>query len=220
MIELEQLTQAIVRGDRRSAADLVRRGLEGGMDPRPLLDAMVAGMDEIGGRFKRNEVFVPEMLIASRAMKEAIALLEPRLAAGGYRPVATAVLGTVQGDLHDIGKNLVAMMWKGANIAVVDLGTNVPPERFVEAARAHHARFVGLSALLTTTMPAMKATVQAVKSAGLAGVQVVVGGAPITADFARQIGADGFAPDAASAVDLLRGLMGDATASGGATEAS
>jgi 5-methyltetrahydrofolate--homocysteine methyltransferase len=164
-------------------------------------------MDQVGAKFQRNEIFVPEMLIASRAMKEAMLILEPVLVKAGITPEFTAVIGTVQGDLHDIGKNLVAMMWKGANFRVVDLGTNVAPDKFVAAVKEHHAHVVGLSALLTTTMPAMKETVVALRSAGLNEVKILIGGAPITAEFARDIGADGFSPDAASAVDLVRKLV-------------
>jgi 5-methyltetrahydrofolate--homocysteine methyltransferase len=160
----------------------------------------------VGEKFKKNQIFVPEMLIAARAMKEAMAMLEPLLVKAGIKPKFTAVIGTVQGDLHDIGKNLVAMMWKGANFGVVDLGTNVAPEKFVAAAKEHNANLIGLSALLTTTMPSMKTTIAAVKAAGLHRVKVVIGGAPITHEFAKEIGADGFAPDAASAVDIARQL--------------
>ena len=164
-------------------------------------------MAEVGERFKRNEYFVPEMLIAARAMKEAMAMLEPLLAKAGIKPKYTAVLGTVQGDLHDIGKNLVGMMWKGANIGVVDLGSNVSPDKFVAAVKQHNAQIVGLSALLTTTMPAMKDTVQAIRNAGLKTVKVIIGGAPITQEFANEIGADAYAPDAASGVDVAMKMM-------------
>ena len=166
------------------------------------------GMSAIGEKFKNNQVFVPEMLIAARAMKECMAILEPLLVKAGIKPKFTAIIGTVQGDLHDIGKNLVAMMWKGANFGVVDLGTNVSAEKFAAAAKEHNAHVVGLSALLTTTMPAMKTTVAALKAAGLNTVKVVIGGAPITSDFAKEIGADGYAPDAASAVDIAKQLLG------------
>lgn len=208
MQDLTTLTAAIEKGNRAEATRLTREAIDAGTSPQTILDAMVKGMDNVGEKFKRNEVFVPEMLIASRAMKESLALLEPLLVKAGIKPVGVAVIGTVQGDLHDIGKNLVAMMLKGANIGVVDLGTNVSPERFVAAAREHNAKLVGLSALLTTTMPSMKSTVQAVRAAGLDGVKVIIGGAPITQEFATQIGADGFAPDAASAVDVARRLVG------------
>jgi 5-methyltetrahydrofolate--homocysteine methyltransferase len=155
-------------------------------------------------------VYVPEMLISARAMKESSALLEPLLVAEGIRPLHTAVIGTVKGDLHDIGKNLVGMMWKGANMAVVDLGTNVPPERFVEAAREHAAHIVGISALLTTTMVGMGAVVSAIRDAGLTEVRIMVGGAPVTSEYATQIGADGYAPDAATAVGVAQRLVGAA----------
>ena len=168
---------------------------------------LVPGMAVIGEKFKNNEVYVPEMLIAARAMKECMAMLEPLLAAAGIKPEHTAIVGTVQGDLHDIGKNLVVMMLKGANYGVVDLGTNVSPEKFVEAAKEHSPEIVGLSALLTTTMPAMKTTVDALKEAGLTGVKVMIGGAPITQKYADEIGADGYAPDAASAVDIATSMF-------------
>jgi 5-methyltetrahydrofolate--homocysteine methyltransferase len=164
-------------------------------------------MDVIGGKFARNEVFVPEMLIAARAMKEGMALLEPLLVEAGIRPAFNVVIGTVQGDLHDIGKNLVAMMWKGANFGVIDLGTNVPAEKFVAAAKDNHAKVIGLSALLTTTMPNMRETVKQIRAAGMTDVKIVIGGAPITEQFAKEIGADGFAPDAATAVEVVRRLV-------------
>ena len=165
-------------------------------------------MDDIGARFQRNEVFVPEMLIAARAMKESMVILEPILVAAGIRPEFTAIIGTVQGDLHDIGKNLVAMMWKGANFNVIDLGTNVPPQKFVEAAKEHQPQIIGLSALLTTTMPSMKSTIEELRAAGITDSKIIIGGAPITQDYATQIGADAFAPDAASAVEVARKLVG------------
>jgi 5-methyltetrahydrofolate--homocysteine methyltransferase len=206
-MNLGDLTEAIKKGSRADATRLTRQALDEKVAARQILDAMVAAMDEVGKRFQCNQIFVPEMLIASRAMKESMALLEPALVKAGIKPAFTAVIGTVQGDLHDIGKNLVAMMWKGANFGVVDLGSNVTPEKFVAAIREHQAKVVGLSALLTTTMPAMKTTVDAVRAAGLKDVKIVIGGAPITAEYAKQIGADGFSPDAASAVDLVRSLV-------------
>jgi 5-methyltetrahydrofolate--homocysteine methyltransferase len=208
MADLKSLSEAIVKGNRAEATRITQEGINENVDPKEILGALVSGMDEIGGKFQRNEVFVPEMLIAARAMKEAMALLEPLLVKAGIRPEFTAVIGTVQGDLHDIGKNLVAMMWKGANFNVVDLGTNVSPEKFVEAAQANNAHIIGLSALLTTTMPAMKTTVEKVRAAGLTSVKVVIGGAPITKEYADSIGADGFAPDAATAVTIVRELVG------------
>jgi 5-methyltetrahydrofolate--homocysteine methyltransferase len=208
MADLNNLSQSIVKGNRAEASKQTQEALTEGVSPKEILAALVSGMDEIGGKFQRNEVFVPEMLIAARAMKEAMAILEPLLVAAGIRPEFTAVIGTVQGDLHDIGKNLVAMMWKGANFNVVDLGTNVSPEKFVEAAQQNNAQIIGLSALLTTTMPAMKTTVEKVREAGLGSVKIVIGGAPITQEYADSIGADGFAPDAATAVTIVRNLVG------------
>jgi 5-methyltetrahydrofolate--homocysteine methyltransferase len=206
MTALQTLTDAVIAGNRVDATRLTTEALEAGTDPKVVLAALVAGMDEVGGRFQRNEAFVPEMLIAARAMKESMAVLEPVLVKAGIRPERTAVIGTVQGDLHDIGKNLVAMMWRGAHFEVVDLGTNVPPERFVEAAQTHDADLIGLSALLTTTMPSMKETIQAIRSAGLRA-KVIIGGAPITPEFAQQIGADAFAADAASGVEIARSML-------------
>jgi 5-methyltetrahydrofolate--homocysteine methyltransferase len=169
---------------------------------------MTRAMEVIGAKFACNEIYVPEMLISARAMKEATAVLEPVLTAAGIRPEHTAVIGTIKGDLHDIGKNLVAMMWRGANIEVVDLGTNISPEQFVAAAREHGASLVGVSALLTTTMVGMKDVVAAVRAADLPGVKVIVGGAPVTAEYAASIGADGYAPDAASAVEVAKVAVG------------
>jgi len=208
MADLEALKAAIEAGDRSSAAAITRAAVDEGMDPRTVLDAMTTAMDVIGQRFQANEIYVPEMLISARAMKEAMAILEPVLTAAGLRPEHTAVIGTIAGDLHDIGKNLVAMMWKGANFAVVDIGTNVTADRFVSAAREHGASLVGISALLTTTMVGMKDVVTAIRAAGLGDVKVIVGGAPVTADFAAAIGADGYAPDAASAVAVARSVVG------------
>ncbi|MCC7191194.1 MAG: corrinoid protein [Phycisphaeraceae bacterium] len=210
MSSLSELSQAIEKGNRAESTRITRESIAQGIPAREILDAMVAGMDVVGQKFKNNQIFVPEMLIASRAMKESLALLEPLLVKAGIQPEFSAVIGTVQGDLHDIGKNLVAMMWKGANIDVVDVGTNVSAAKFIATAKERNARIIGLSALLTTTMPAMKSTVQAIRDAGLTDVKVVIGGAPITEGFAREIGADGFAPDAASAVELARRLVGAA----------
>jgi 5-methyltetrahydrofolate--homocysteine methyltransferase len=207
MTELKTLCEAVTKGNRAEAKRLTQVLLDKGVKPQQIVDeGLVPGMAIIGDKFKRNEAFVPEMLIAARAMKEAMTLLEPLLAKAGIKPKYTAVVGTVQGDLHDIGKNLVAMMWKGANFGVIDLGTNVPPQKFIEAAKANDAHIIGLSALLTTTMPAMRDTVNAVREAGLK-TKVIIGGAPITQEFAKEIGADGYAPDAASAVDAAMQLV-------------
>ena len=208
MSEMQELTQAVIKGDRNKAKQLTQALLDKNVVPMDIVEkGLVPGMAEVGDRFKRNEYFVPEMLIAARAMKEAMAMLEPLLAKAGIKPKYTAVLGTVQGDLHDIGKNLVGMMWKGANIGVVDLGSNVSPDKFVAAVKQHNAQIVGLSALLTTTMPAMKDTVKALRGAGLNTVKIIIGGAPITQQFADEIGANAYAPDAASGVDVAMKVM-------------
>jgi 5-methyltetrahydrofolate--homocysteine methyltransferase len=207
--DLAGLKAAIEAGDRATAVAITTAAVEAGDDPQAVLDAMTGAMEVVGGRFAAGEIFVPEMLISARAMKEATAVLEPVLVASGIRPEHTAVIGTIKGDLHDIGKNLVAMMWKGANLAVVDLGTNVSPEAFVAAAREHGANLVGVSALLTTTMVGMKDVVAAVRES-LPDVKVIVGGAPVTADYAASIGADGYAPDAAAAVGVAKRAVGAA----------
>ncbi len=208
MSDLKALSAAVEKGNRNEAKRLTQALLDAKVAPIKIVEeGLVPGMAVIGEKFKNNQVFVPEMLIAARAMKEAMAMLEPLLIKAGVRPKFTAVIGTVQGDLHDIGKNLVAMMWKGANFGVVDLGTNVSPEKFVAAAKEHGAQLIGLSALLTTTMPSMKTTVDAVRAAGLKKVKVLIGGAPITTEYAKEIGADGYAPDAASAVDVAKQVL-------------
>jgi 5-methyltetrahydrofolate--homocysteine methyltransferase len=207
MADLDGLSKAIEAGDRVTAVALTQAAIDDGLGAQVILDAMTNAMTIVGGRFQRDEIFVPEMLIAARAMKEATARLEPLLVAADIRPEATAILGTVQGDLHDIGKNLVGMMWRGANIEVFDLGVNVPPERYVAAVKEHNASLLGLSALLTTTMGGMRNVVAAIRAAGLTDVKIIVGGAPVTAEFAREIGADGYAPDAGSAVDVAKSMI-------------
>jgi 5-methyltetrahydrofolate--homocysteine methyltransferase len=207
MPDLAKLGEAIKTGNRDEAVALTQEAIDTNVPPQQILDVMVVAMDDVGQKFQRNEIFVPEMLIAARAMKEAMARLEPLLVAAGIKPVAKAIIGTVAGDLHDIGKNLVAMMWKGANFDVVDLGTNVQPAKFVQAVLEHQAQIVGLSALLTTTMPAIKTTVDALKAANLEVTKIIIGGAPVTQEYADQVGADGYAPDAASAVEIARRLI-------------
>jgi 5-methyltetrahydrofolate--homocysteine methyltransferase len=207
MTDLTTLQLAIEQGDRAAAVRITQAAIDDGTDPRSTLDAMTAAMNVVGTRYQCNEIFVPEMLIAARAMKEATAVLEPLLVAANIQPLAVAVLGTVKGDLHDIGKNLVGMFWRGANIAVVDLGANVTPDQFVSAAKEHGARIVGVSALLTTTMIGMRDVVTAVRAAGLTDVKVIVGGAPVTPEFAREIGADGYAADAGSAAEIIKAAL-------------
>jgi 5-methyltetrahydrofolate--homocysteine methyltransferase len=205
--QLHPLTQAVIAGKRKEVAELIKQCLAAGEKAGDIVEnRLVPGMMAVGEKFKRNEIFVPDMLIAGRAMKEALKILEPLLVVAGVKPEHRAVIGTVEGDLHDIGKNLVAMMWKGANIEVIDLGVNVPPAKFVETIKQQKPELVGLSTLLTTTMPAMRDTVKAIRDAGLA-VKVVIGGAPITQEFAREIGADGYSPDAGSAVDAAMALL-------------
>ena len=206
MADLAALTAAVEVGNRTAAVAETQAALDAGLDPKTVLDAMTAAMDVVGRKFQEGELYVPEMLIAARAMKAGTEILEPHLAAAGVVPEFRAVIGTVEGDLHDIGKNLVGMMWKGGGIEVIDLGVNVAPAAFVAAAQEHDAHLIGVSALLTTTMPNMRGVVEAVRAANLS-TKVVIGGAPITPEFAEQIGADGYAPDAGSAVDLARGLL-------------
>ncbi len=207
MNDQHPLTQAIIAGKRKEVPELVQQCLDAGESAKSIVEnRLVPGMAVVGEKFKRNEIFVPEMLIAARAMKEALKILEPQLVAAGVKPEHTAVIGTVEGDLHDIGKNLVAAMLEGGGFEVIDLGVNVPPAKFVEAVRQHKPKLLGLSALLTTTMPAMRDTAKAVREAGLP-VKIVVGGAPITQEFAREIGADGYATDAGSAVDTALELL-------------
>jgi len=205
--DLGELSAAVERGDIASATVLTGAAISDGVEAGAILSALMLAMDRVGERFQCNQIFVPEMLVAARAMKEAMALLEPLLIDAGIRPEHTAVIGTIKGDLHDIGKNLVGMMWKGANINVVDLGTDVWPQRFVAAVAEHDARIVGISALLTTTMVGMRAAVDAVHAAYGDRVSVMVGGAPLTAEFAASIGADAFAPDAGAAVEVVKGLL-------------
>jgi len=207
MADLTALTAAVEAGDRKTAVDLTQEAIDADIPPTVVLDAMTEAMTEVGRKFACNEgVYVPEMLISAHAMKEASALLEPLLVAGGIKPDYTAVIGTVQGDLHDIGKNLVGMMLKGANFEIVDLGTNVAPEAFADATREHGAHIVGISALLTTTMVGMKDAVDAIRAAD-PNAKILVGGAPVTDEFADEIGADGFAKDAATAANVARELL-------------
>jgi len=205
---MKALSEAVIRGDQTRALEITRAAISEGVPPGIILnDGLIAGMNVIGERFKKNEVYIPEVLIAARAMKSALEVLAPKLIEAGVEPVGKAVMGTVQGDLHDIGKNLVAMMLKGAGFDVVDLGVDVSAAKFVEKAKETKAKIVGLSALITTTMPSMEKTVKALKEAGLA-VKTMIGGAPVTQAYADRIGADGYAPDAASAVDLAKSLIG------------
>lgn len=187
---------------------MVEAALAEGVDVETILnDGLVAGMQSVGEKFKNNVFYVPEVLISARAMNAAMEVLAPKLTESGHQPVARVVIGTVKGDLHDIGKNLVRMMLTGGGFEVIDLGIDVTPEQFVGEAKEKGAQIVACSALLTTTMPQMKNVVEAVKAAGLDDVKVIIGGAPVTQEYCDEIGADGYAPDAASAVDLVHNLV-------------
>ncbi len=208
MADLQAISEALQAGKAPVVKELVQKALDEGAGVKEILDeGLIAGMTIIGAKFKKNEVYLPEVLIAARAMGEGMKLLEPHLAAAGVEPVGKIVIGTVKGDLHDIGKNLVGMMFKGAGFNVIDLNIDVSAEKFVETAKTEGAKLIGLSALLTTTMPQMKTVVAAAKEAGLQA-KVIIGGAPITQAYADEIGADGYAPDAASAVDVGKSLLG------------
>jgi len=207
MADLKALADAVIRGDQTTAVNVTKEALQEGTAPKQVLDeGLIAGMDVVGARFKNNEVYIPEVLIAARAMKMAMEVLEPELVKAGVKPIGKFLVGTVQGDLHDIGKNLVAMMLKGAGFQVIDLGVDVSPDKFAAEAKAKGANLIGMSALLTTTMPGMEKTIKALQQAGVTA-KVMVGGAPVTQTFAEKIGAHGYAPDAASAVDTAKSLV-------------
>jgi corrinoid protein of di/trimethylamine methyltransferase len=209
MPELTKLYDAILNGDAKTAVAVTKEALAEGVPALELVQKhMVPAMDEVGKRFECEEYFVPELLLAARAMKGSLELIRPLLVASGAAPACRVVIGTVKGDLHDIGKNLVSALLEGGGFEVIDLGADVSPEKFVNAVRERKAQIVALSALLTVTMTSMKTTIQALKDAGLReGVRVMVGGAPVTEQFAREIGADGYSENASSAVALARKLM-------------
>lgn len=204
-----QMAEALQKGDSRTVQRLVRQALEEGYPAKEILaEGLLTGMDTVGQLFKRNEIYLPEVMAAARAMDAALTLLKPVLLRDRVEPLGTAVLGTVRGDHHDIGKNLVKIMLEGVGFAVTDLGVNVPPARFVEAVRQYHPRVLGMSALLTTTMREMESVMRALADAGLRDqVIVLVGGAPVTAEFARGIGADLYAADAASCAEQVKALV-------------
>jgi len=206
---VQAIAAAVAEGDAGAVKALVQEALDEQEDPAGVLnEGLIAGMKEVGRLFEEGEYFVPEMLIAARAMKEGLAILRPALVRANVRPTGKVLIGTVKGDLHDIGKNLVGMMLEGSGLEVEDLGTDVSPERFVEAVRSGGAGLLGLSALLTTTMPYIRTTIEAIDEAGLRDrIKVIVGGAPVTEAFAREIGADGYAPDASRAAALARSLI-------------
>ena len=210
MSDPAELYDAILTGNAKKAEEVTKGALEAGANPSDLLGKyMIPAMDEVGKRFECNEYFVPELLIAARAMKISLALLTPKLAEMGAKAAGQVVIGTVQGDLHDIGKNLVASMLEGGGFEVTDLGVDVPPEKFVEEVQDKDGAIIALSALLTTTMTQMKAVVEALEAAGLRDkVSVIIGGAPITQQYCDEIGADGYSDNASAAVGLARKLVG------------
>ena len=210
MADLKGLAEGIINGNMAKAKELTQAAVNEGVAPREILEqGLIAGMNVVGDRFKKNEFYVPEVLIAARAMHAGMDILKPALSKSGVEPVAKVAVGTVKGDLHDIGKNLVVMMLEGAGFEVIDMGVDVEAEKFASAVQESSAKLIGLSALLTTTMPSMKTTIEALQSKGLRDkVKVMVGGAPLTQEYADEIGADGYAPDAASAVDKAKQLLG------------
>jgi 5-methyltetrahydrofolate--homocysteine methyltransferase len=207
---LGKMAESLIAGKIDEVVDLTREALDGGAAPSDILDkGLLAGMDVVGQRFKAEEMFIPEVLRCAKCMHGAMEILRPLLAETGAESIGTLIIGTVKGDLHDIGKNLVGMMFEGAGFNVVDLGIDKEPQVFVDAIKEHNAKLIGMSALLTTTMPKMGETINAIKEAGIRDqVKILVGGAPITAAFAEEIGADGYASNAASAVDKGKELMG------------
>jgi corrinoid protein of di/trimethylamine methyltransferase len=212
MPELQKLYDAVLNGDQKTAIAVTQEALAAGVNPMDLItNYMVPAMDEVGSRFECEDYFVPELLLSARAMKGSLELLRPLLAAQGAQPVARVAIGTVKGDLHDIGKNLVGSLLEGGGFEVMDLGADVSPEKFIAAIRERGANIVALSALLTVTMPSMRTTIDALKQAGVRDqVKIMVGGAPVTQQFADEIGADGYSDNASAAVALARRLVAQA----------
>ncbi|MCX6829627.1 MAG: corrinoid protein [candidate division Zixibacteria bacterium] len=206
---LEKLSQSLQNGEAAEVAELTEQGLTSGLAPGPILnDGLLAGMAIVGEKFKNHEIFLPDVLLSARAMYAGIDILKPLLAGKEIPTIGKIVIGTVQGDLHDIGKNLVAILLKGAGFNVIDLGHDVPPEKFIATALETKADVIGLSALLTTTMPVMKKVVELAREQGLYGrIKIIIGGAPVSADYAREIGADAYCFDGMSAVDCVKGFV-------------
>jgi len=209
MAKYQELADAIISGDNVSSKEITQKLVDGGASAIDILnEGLVPGMDVVGVKFKANEMYIPEVLIAARAMHAAMDIIKPMLSESGAVMKGTVVIGTVQGDLHDIGKNLVGMMLEGGGFSVIDVGVDVPSEKFIEEVKKSNAKVVGLSALLTTTMPMMKDVISALKAdAATKDVKVIVGGAPLTQEYADSIGASGYAPDASSAVDLAKKMI-------------
>ncbi len=209
MPDLSKLREAIVKGDVKTAVEVTKEAIAAKVNPQELLDKyMIPAMDEVGQKFECNELFVPELLLTARVMKSALELVRPLLTASGAEPAGRVVIGTVKGDLHDIGKNLVASMLEGGGFEVTDLGVDVSPEKFVEMAKSKNANLIAMSALLTTTMPSMKSVIAELDKQGVRGkVKVIIGGAPVTQQYADEIGADGYSDNANGAVGLARKLV-------------
>lgn len=206
---LKEIREALMKGDRSSVAALTKQALDAGLEVRDIIDhGLVAGMEVIGAKFKANEIFIPEVLISAKAMHSGMAILEPHFVKHGIKPIGKVLIGTVKGDLHDIGKNIVSMMLRGACFEIDDLGIDVSPQKFIDAARSKDIDIIAMSSLLTTSMNAMRDTIKGLDDAGLRGkIKIMVGGAPITREFAVSIGADGYARDAATAVDKAKELL-------------
>lgn len=206
---LDELYERTLDGDAPPVVKLTKEGLELGMDPMVILfDSLIPALEEVGRLFETGEYFVPEMLVSARAMQGAMDILKPLIAETGAKPIGTFVMGTVKGDIHDIGKNLCNIMLEGAGFELVDLGVNVPPEKFIEAIQKHQPQAVGFSAFLTTTMPMFKTNIEAIREAGLRDqVKIFVGGAPVTQEYADSVGADGYAPDANSLVRAVKEIL-------------
>jgi len=206
---LQKISEELQKGNFNEVPKLTQEALNAGIPPAKILkDGLIAGMDVVGEQFRKDELFIPEVLVAAKAMHGGMEVLRPKLVETDIRLTGKMVLGTVKGDLHDIGKNLVGMMMEGAGFQVIDLGIDIPSEKFVEAVKSHQPNLLGLSALLTTTMPRMKEVIQLLITAGIRDkVKVMVGGAPLTEKFAKEIGADGYGPDAASAVQVAKSLL-------------
>jgi len=207
---LDQIAKELFAGNAKAVAELTQEALSKGFSPQEILnEGLIKGMNEVGVKFKANEIYVPEVLIAARAMKAGMEILKPKLAETGVEPVGKMIIGTVKGDLHDIGKNLVSMMMEGAGFEVIDLGIDVPAEKFIQAVKEYQPQLAGMSALLTTTMIQIRENIKAFQEAGIRDkVKIMIGGAPVTQKFADEVGADGYAPDAASAVDKAKELLG------------
>jgi len=214
MADLKKLYEAVIAGDTKTAVAVTQQAIAEKMNPAPLIsDAMIPAMAEVGRLFECEEYFVPELLLSARAMKAALELLRPLLAETGVKPTGKVVIGTVKGDLHDIGKNLVASMLEGGGFEVTDLGVDVSPEKFIAAVQEKRAQIICLSALLTVTVPSMRTTIEALKQAGIRDqVKVLIGGAPVTAEYAREIGADGYGENASVAVTIARQICAGASA--------